>query len=97
MKPIQAGLTGEYAAAAPAIDNILNSYRQDLAGLLADAKAAQDAPAVNSATQQLRAKVGELWAEIGSESLFVYLDSTGAPITPTFESALDDIEALIAP
>lgn len=97
MKPIQAGLTGEFAAAVPAIDNIVNSYRQELTGLLQDARSAQDAPAVDSATRELRAKVGALRAEIGAEDLFVYLDGSGAPITPSFEAALDDIEALIAP
>ncbi len=95
VRPVQDGLPADFADLGPAIDNILDNYRLELAGLLAEVQAVPDAQAADSATGRLRAKLQSLRSLVAGEQLFSYLDSHGAPVSPAFTEALDEIQTLI--
>src|SRR4029453_4215631 len=62
-RPAIGVLTGRYASGVAQMQNILNSYRDELTTLLDDATAAQDQPAASSAAQSIRDKIRSLRQE----------------------------------
>jgi hypothetical protein len=95
VKPVQAGLKGKFAVAVQYIDNILNSYRQDLFALFQAAEPLQDQPSIDSAVKGILAKLQKLRAEIAGDDLFAFLTGRGIRVRQAFETALNEVQALL--
>jgi hypothetical protein len=95
VKPIQATLKVEYAAAGRYLDSILDSYRNQLSTLLQAAQAVQDQPSMDAAVKRVSARLQQLRAEIAGDALFAYLARHGVKVRQAFDTALDQVQALL--
>jgi len=95
IKPIQDDLKEEDPLAVTGLNNVVNSYWQDLITTLQAGQALQNQGDVEKAISDTLQQVRALKAEVAGDDLLTYLDSCGLKVKTVFDEAFDDVVKLV--
>jgi hypothetical protein len=92
-KPIVKELQLLAPGTATGVENVLNSYGNEVEGLLKTASGGN----AEAGIAQVQSMVEALRAEMAGDQLFAYLDGNGVSVRPAFLAGFDQIETLLRP
>jgi hypothetical protein len=95
MRPVQAQMKAEFPDAVGAVDSILDTYWQELVGVLQAGQAVRSEDDLEPAVQDALAKLQSLRAEVAGDQLFSYLESCGLKIKGVFTETFSEVETLL--
>lgn len=95
LQPVQAKIKANFPQAATGLNNILDSYEQELLDELQGGQAMADKDGVAAAVKGTLGKVRGLRAEAAGDNVFTFLEECGVPVKAAFAKAFDEVEALL--
>lgn len=95
LKPVQAAIQAEFPEAAKGVQNIVDSYEQELLAELQAGQAKADEAGLAAAVSETLTKVRSLRTEALGDEVFAYLESCGVPVQAAFTEAFDEVEGLL--